>query len=318
MMTVQINKYKRMHMAIGTPRDYEKPETYTKPTSKRGFGIPFHKPRPNTHEETAPLTETEKDSNPNERRWTRRHTLGAVAGGVAITLLSGGITYVATRPRPEATPPAGPEPSASAPQTPGTPEVTPSPELDRYEIKAGLPAEEYGTALTTTLTEWSNAGATQELYQQWLLADGAEASEQVIADAVEQNKKEFANALLIQGWENNAELRKFVDGQARLNRGTLNLFVVTNNSDNYPDDVEPFNRSYTANETIETETTEQGRRMEITFTEHNNGDKNRVWNEIDPNMKNFNNDKLRFFQSTQTENGAEKITSIQLLDIPND
>lgn len=199
-----------------------------------------------------------------------------------------------------------PTPEHSAITTPtSTPEVAAP--VDSFEIPAGLSSEDYSKATIGNISKSLMTGTSEKLQKDWLSASGAEARKAVLRNQAEVSAEKICNDMFVSDWQSKESLPRFKEKLVELIYIDLDHWAITYNSD-YPDDHEPWSRSFSYDTQTEVGKTNDGRTIDITGIEHNNATKNRLGT-IDP--KQLENDGLPFtFEfTTKVENGTERIDS---------
>jgi hypothetical protein len=177
-------------------------------------------------------------------------------------------------PAPDTTPSieaSQPTPDESEAPVPGG-ELLP---VEALEIPAGLDAEELGTMIVADrFTKWGNAGAEDSLLQESM--DRNLGWDTLIPEKVSENRKIFADALYVEGWEQNTQLRTYVDGSSKANENTLKWYTSTQwNGEEKPENIEGYKVELTVDGVQEVESDDTSRTIEVAYTNHTNSDLNR-------------------------------------------
>lgn len=207
-----------------------------------------------------------------------------------------GTSEVAADPQPSEDQPAEVQPSNPA-ETGG--ELT----VESIAIPAGLSPEQYGQAFfEKSLNEWAKAGATKENEDAWVKASDSSA---FILNLANENAAKFAPALFKEGWENDENIRTFVENAITINRNYLELHFKTSLLGQ-----EPYESSATANSTTVT-TLDSGETVRVSAgTEYNNAANNKA-GELSPELLALNNRNFTFTYTTEVSGGTEKVSSLE-------
>ena len=211
----------------------------------------------------------------------------------------------------EATPTETPSAtSTSTPDTTPSPEVTQSPEaelsVEKLRVPTGLDAETLGkTIVEDRFDAWDNAGANDSLLAR--IKKAGLAWGEFLPIVAKENAQIFADALYIDGWQSNDNLSNYVKGEEETNLATLDAYKSTAwNKDEHPENIEPYRQWSTVESVIELGSSGGDERtLEITYTSHDNSDKNM----IESNTRTGNNTFTITFKAVD---GFEKIVSINI------
>jgi hypothetical protein len=214
-------------------------------------------------------------------------TVGVFAAGLAVA--GAGFAGYSTmnntpKPQPVATAPGEPLPEATPSIEPSqpTPVESEAPvsggellSVEALEIPTGLDAEELGTMIVADrFTKWGNAGAVDSLLQESM--DRNLGWDTLIPEKVSENRKIFADALYVEGWEQNTQLRTYVDGSSKANENTLKWYTSTQwNGEEKPENIEGYKVELTVDGVQEVESDDTSRTIEVAYTNHTNSDLNR-------------------------------------------
>ena len=200
--------------------------------------------------------------------------------------------------------------STSTPDTTPSPEVTQSPEaelsVEKLRVPTGLDAETLGkTIVEDRFDAWDNAGANDSLLAR--IKKAGLAWGEFLPIVAKENAQIFADALYIDGWQSNDNLSNYVKGEEETNLATLDAYKSTAwNKDEHPENIEPYRQWSTVESVIELGSSGGDERtLEITYTSHDNSDKNM----IESNTRTGNNTFTITFKAVD---GFEKIVSINI------
>ena len=241
------------------------------------------------------------DYTPENKRINKKLT-AAISGIVLTTMLLSGCsseTSKATSPnQPIATSATDQaNPNKSTTQTPAQVEVsnTSSPEklptIESLEMNASLlsdPKLLIETAVDRSGTQWFNAGATPENAQIAMKYKGGipAYAEKIAAEYDEL----FISALLVDNWESNPILVKWVDNVILIHKQTLALYFYTSFPDIEPKDKEPYMRGTKIKKIVSINNAPDGSYVSVTEDEYDydNADLNRVGEDLTNGAKVLN------------------------------
>lgn len=206
-------------------------------------------------------------------RPTAHRPIAAIALAFAASLA---FTSCAAPAPKEPAPPAAAEPAPTEPAPTSDTTALDAAKLNvaDLEVPAGLDAEQLGTLIVADrFTAWNNAGADPELNKR-SVADNV-SWELLLPQLAEQNKQAFAEALYIEGWEQDPELTQYVNGSKEANLNTLKWYASTQwSGDEKPENVEGYRTWKTIDSVIEVIQDTDDRMLNVNFTSHDNADKN--------------------------------------------
>lgn len=183
-------------------------------------------------------------------------------------------------------------PEVVAPEDPtDDPEVVAPTEL-RFNTSEGFSSEKYPTPeslaqglFTDAITEWYNAGGTDENFEA-LIASHLETRE-FVARVTEPVDDEYINAIFAEGWESNPEVATWIERMERIHLDNVQYNLITRNVDGTaPEDKEPYYRGSELVQLVETSSlTDTQLTMTIDTREHDNASNNRVGEELSDNIQ---------------------------------
>ncbi len=165
--------------------------------------------------------------------------------------------------------PFAPEPEADSESQTGTiAELIPS--VDELRIPAGLEGEPLASTILERITAWENAGASEALRE---LRSGANESwETFLPKVAESNRDTFAEALLGEGWQTDAELSRIADLFEYGNLAILQAYVATAwSGDEEPENIEGYRSWKTLNSAEQV-----GQTLTIDYSIRDNSDNNTI------------------------------------------
>ncbi len=232
--------------------------------------------------------------------------IGSVAGlAVAAGAVFGGIVLnQAPKTEPIASAPSDPTETA-----PPTPEATNSPEqeltVEALQVPAGLSAEALGEMVVgDRFTAWANAGADDNLRLRAREANVGWPA--FLPEVADENAAIFAEALYIDGWEQDPNLVKDVNGAKEINRATLDSYKSTAwNRDEHPENVEPYRYWMNVVEVAQLSASGDERTLEVALRDHDNSDKNMIESQLSDHTFIYT---IRF----KAVDGFEKIVGISI------
>lgn len=243
--------------------------------------------------------------------------IAAVAGVVVAGGAVFGITNAPQAPKsePVATAPANPNPVAPAPVevAPANPEGAQS-----AEIPASTEPGLLGEVFTTKITNWVmfNTG-NKEINDGLLLAyaNGTITTDKdYFGPIAEAEADKQADALFVEGWRNNPELKKWRDLFESKNLNALELSNSTTDSGN-SNDVKPFSYSFKLNEGTSTTVlskTDENISIQATATEHVNLSENRSA-ALDPTIEQTDGNQGLISATLVREGATLKISSLNIV-----
>jgi len=184
----------------------------------------------------------------NEKKVSLKNKMIAAIAGFA--LLGGGVAVSIgasnNQSPPVAEAPADPTENPTE-ETPITPEAPAIPEVDApltvesLQIDAELLSnpEALNTVFVNDLiTAWSNEGATPENAQAAI--DSGDGLIEYGSKIAAESDQVFIDALLVDDWESNPSLVRWVDGMRKAHGETLALYFATSFPDITPENIEPY------------------------------------------------------------------------------
>jgi len=157
-----------------------------------------------------------------------------VAGGVAAAAaLFFGIKGAVDASEPHLTlPPASSETDAPAedPGSTGGEQDPVSPGVEFKAIPVGLETEQLGELFVSDIMEsWANASANESIWKPYLAFDGNE--DDFVDKISKENGAAFADQYLVDGWESDPELVKFVNNQIAYNANVIKVYIYLDGQD---------------------------------------------------------------------------------------
>lgn len=264
-----------------------------------------------------PVPDTPAELVPESAKKSRRGILiGATATVAGAAIVAGSWLGIkaATDPGAESEVPA-PNPNETslieespAPEETTAPieqELTLEQQIAEKQIPAGLSPEEYATALFERQTEWSNAGANDDLVMRSV--DANLSWEEFLPQVVEENATVYAPALFGPNWRDSEELVEYVDAMKRMNLTTLKGFVGTAwNRDERPENLEAYR--YWREPADPRLVNEEGdkRHFQIMVMNYDNADQN----SIDDGAIEKDNGRIKILMNTTIVDGVEYVAAI--------
>lgn len=200
---------------------------------------------PRLNSETVPQTSTFSNEKETGIRGFLKRKVGKATVAVAGLLVAGGAALgvsTANERGPEITPPVAAD--TEKPTTPETqaPVVEVLPTVESLEIDPSLfdnPNALIESFVEGTTTDWINAGATPENAQAALDSGDMDGFTTELAGKYDAL---YIEALLIDGWESDPALVRWVDNVKSIHDVTLNLYFKTSFPDINPEDEAPYRR----------------------------------------------------------------------------
>jgi hypothetical protein len=239
--------------------------------------------------------------NDNKDKAIKRGVALLAAGALTIGLAGCGANASAQGPEPTSSSSSEPTPDTS--EAP-SPQETETPTSSEFEIPAGLSAEEVGELIVgDRFTNWNNAGAEDSLLDRSI--DENISWDDLLPIVADENKKLYADALYVDGWENDPNLVKSVDGARDANLSVLQWYTYTAwSSEEKPENKEGFKSWMEVIDVDEVTSDEDSRVINVVYIQKNNSDQN-LGPEADPVETVYN-------ISLQTIGDTEKISAISV------
>lgn len=244
-----------------------------------------------TPDSPAPLVDRQEVKKKSGRRGLM---IGLGAGAAGIAIAAGaifGVNALNQGPRndPIATAPADPTETSAPTET-----ETENQPLEQIEISATTAPEELGNAFDSRFNSWMMAGTENPDLQNDMLKAIAEGNVtgygEYLQPLSEKNATEYADALFVDGWQDNPDLKKWVDLFTKNNAASVETWAQTKDS-GISDDKEPFKYWTTIESTTVTSSSADSISISSEMTEHANINENRSL-ELDPNLINIDGNEL--------------------------
>jgi hypothetical protein len=251
-------------------------------------------------------SEPEQPRNKNRKR-VRAGVIGSIALGTAAAVLAGGAWLLPKGSSdPPVTDPVPTEPAEQPGESPEQPVNNGEYTVESLEVPANLSTEELAELMIENrITGWLNAGATNDLYR--IAKESGDPWDVVVERVSAENRDIFADALFIDGWQDNPELKESVENFRNENWSRLGLYASTAFKTDGPE-IEGFRSWIEVNGVTETQDG-TSRILAINTTEYDNreaagltlesGTPNGIWT-----------------ITLVVENGVEKIASIDSQPLP--
>lgn len=180
---------------------------------------------------------------------------------------------------PAPTPSATATPSADPTEKPSTPATTPEeePQVDSFEIPAGLEDEELAEVFVDRITDMKNAGATPQFAQDALHVgqeSGRDAIIDYARDIAAQNIEALAPQIFTKDALKNEKIKKWLQNLEEINAATLYAYFLT--SGGQEGDEEPYRRWWEVTDVHSLKADPGTRKLTIDVYEYENTEKNRM------------------------------------------